>query len=273
MRHPRGSQHETWWTSLLLPRTRTERRFSSTHTALLFVRGGGLPIKRGSMQHPSQHLRARLRPKLTAAHRAHLIHDLRPYVCTYENCETPGQPYESRHDWVRHENANHRKIWRCLEHADQAFKDINEYQIHLEAEHALHIGSASMNRIAHVSELTSAVMDRPCPVCSVVLDTPKALHSHIALHLERLAFFSLPRSTGSDEDNDDDLAGSKSDMAQGMVGSRDEDFEEPLDFDRDQPGDEDLGADLKGELSGHDIEVVDFPNKEAMEMEVIQYQD
>ncbi|KAI7778760.1 hypothetical protein LA080_001827 [Diaporthe eres] len=39
------------------------------------------------------------------AWKAHLIHDLRPYICTYEDCKSPTQLYDSRQDWVQHENS------------------------------------------------------------------------------------------------------------------------------------------------------------------------
>ncbi|KAJ0416339.1 hypothetical protein BJY00DRAFT_316990 [Aspergillus carlsbadensis] len=37
----------------------------------------------------------------------HIFRDLRPYVCTYENCRTPDQQYDSLTDWISHETSNH----------------------------------------------------------------------------------------------------------------------------------------------------------------------
>lgn len=42
--------------------------------------------------------------------RAHLIHDLRPYICTNKECENPYQLYDTRQDWIQHEN-KHFKKW------------------------------------------------------------------------------------------------------------------------------------------------------------------
>ncbi|KAK5657626.1 hypothetical protein OQA88_2698 [Cercophora sp. LCS_1] len=38
---------------------------------------------------------------------AHLIHDLRPYICTHEHCRNPDQLYDSVEDWTKHESSAH----------------------------------------------------------------------------------------------------------------------------------------------------------------------
>ncbi|KAL4788603.1 hypothetical protein BJX76DRAFT_353049 [Aspergillus varians] len=37
----------------------------------------------------------------------HIMRDLRPYVCTFEDCRDPNQQYESLTEWVAHESSNH----------------------------------------------------------------------------------------------------------------------------------------------------------------------
>lgn len=158
------------------------------------------------------------------AWKAHLIHDLRPYICTYEDCKSPTQLYDSRQDWVQHENSEHRKIWRCLEHSDQVFKRLETYKRHLQEQHRGTIsGEASSIRIIQASESVSDIVGRACPICMVELDTTRAMEGHISLHLERFARFSLPRSVI----NDDDGSNADSDRANRVdeEGSRDDDFE------------------------------------------------
>ncbi|CAM1509999.1 Fc.00g003340.m01.CDS01 [Cosmosporella sp. VM-42] len=41
------------------------------------------------------------------AWKAHLIHDLRPYVCIHEDCKNPDQLYDSRQDWAQHQHIAH----------------------------------------------------------------------------------------------------------------------------------------------------------------------
>lgn len=158
------------------------------------------------------------------AWKAHLIHDLRPYICTYEDCKNPTQLYDSREDWVQHENSEHRKVWRCLDHSDQVFKNLQRYKRHLQEQHGESIRSeASSIRIIQASESASDIVGRACPICMVELDTTRAMESHIALHLERFARFSLPRSVINDEDG----SNADSDRANRVdeEGSRDDDFE------------------------------------------------
>lgn len=147
--------------------------------------------------------------------------------------------YDNRHDWDHHENSCHRKVWRCPEHSGQAFTQLEAYQDHLRNEHVNYVDDASANWIIRASESIMTATDRPCPVCSIVLDTPRALQSHIALHLERFSLFSLPRSVACGDDEEDDVANADSDKANGTIeDSRDEDFEGDLDIKSENVGGE-----------------------------------
>lgn len=171
------------------------------------------------------------------AWKAHLIHDLRPYICTYPDCKNPTQLYDSRQDWVQHENSEHRKVWRCLDHSDQVFERLETYKRHLQEQHRGSIsGEASSIRIIQASESASDIVGRACPICMVELDTTRAMESHIALHLERFARFSLPRSVI----NDDDGSNADSDRANRVdeEGSRDHDFEGGLELHSDKDASE-----------------------------------
>ena len=205
--------------------------------------------------------------------RAHLIHDLSPYVCTYEDCRNPDQMYDDRHDWNHHENSCHRKAWRCPEHADQAFTQLESYRDHLCAEHINHLDDASTNRIIRASESTMTAVDRPCPVCSLVLETPRAMQSHIALHLERFSLFSLPRSVAIGNDDIDDDADADSGKAIGTVeDSRDEDFEMVSDAGSENAGNE---VEEGGEASDSKIEAeeaISIASKESSEVPKVRIQ-
>ncbi|TLD09898.1 hypothetical protein PgNI_05861 [Pyricularia grisea] len=160
--------------------------------------------------------------------RAHLIRDLRPYVCTYENCKTASQLYDSRQDWCHHEESCHRTAWRCPQHSEQIFTDIASYKDHIATDHAKLSDDASIMRMVNAGQSTLAEVDRPCPVCDIVLDTSDALQSHLALHLERISLFSLPRHVACDDDNGSD---GDSDMARGTIdGSRNDDFDDELEI-------------------------------------------
>ena len=134
------------------------------------------------------------------AWKAHLIHDLRPYICTYEYCKTPDQLYDIRRDWIQHENT-HRVMFRCPEHSHQVYDTLSGYEKHMQDHHDGYGDEISGNLLARTSQSVSQSPDRACPVCDASLSTSKTLQNHIALHLDRLALFSLPRDV-SGEDND-----------------------------------------------------------------------
>ncbi|RDW56888.1 hypothetical protein BP5796_12955 [Coleophoma crateriformis] len=155
------------------------------------------------------------------AWRAHLIHDLRPYICTYEDCRNPDQQYDSRQEWILHENFSHRRIWRCPEHPDQTFLKQKKYLNHMRSEHFQVDDKISDNITSRAGESTLTSPDRTCPTCSLSIESVAALQSHIALHLERFSLFSLPRSV-DEADNGDEEDSNRPDVA--FEGSRDDDF-------------------------------------------------
>jgi hypothetical protein len=128
--------------------------------------------------------------------RAHVIRDLRPYVCTYEQCLSSEQLYDTRDDWIQHEISTHQKIFRCFEHEEETFTTLGAYEEHVRVYHEDNAVSAKFA----ISTIKN--VHRSCPVCSVVLGSVQKLQSHIALHLERFAMFSLPRLTNISEESE-----------------------------------------------------------------------
>lgn len=153
--------------------------------------------------------------------RAHLIHDLRPYLCTYESCQTSDQLYDSIESWIMHEESTHRLSMRCPEHPTHIFSYKDGFQSHLEAEHGNQSNDFRTALLACASESVSATVTRCCPICLATYTTTQELHTHISRHLERIALFSLPRSAGADDaDGADKVGSSKPNQSSG--GSRHE---------------------------------------------------
>ncbi|KAL7919772.1 hypothetical protein ACQKWADRAFT_300391 [Trichoderma austrokoningii] len=140
------------------------------------------------------------------AWRAHIIRDLRPYVCTHEQCLNSEQLYDTRDDWIQHEISTHQRIFCCFEHEDEIFTTLAAYEEHIQAYHEQNAVSAKF------ATSTTKNVHRSCPVCSIVLGSVQKLQSHIALHLERFAMFSLPRHT--DNSGEQSEAENQSDNAQ-----------------------------------------------------------
>ncbi|KAL6805232.1 hypothetical protein J3E68DRAFT_441711 [Trichoderma sp. SZMC 28012] len=162
------------------------------------------------------------------AWRAHLIRDSRPYICTFEHCLSSEQLYDSRDDWIQHETSTHQTVFRCPLHEEETFTTLATYEEHTQKYH---------NEDAMPSSFTTSTatnIHRSCPICSVVLGTTQELQSHIALHLERFAMFSLPRCT---DDNNEGSSGGRSSSAI---------------FDSNRSSNEDL--DVKSSAAGRDEE-------------------
>ena len=109
-----------------------------------------------------------------------MFRDLRPYICTYEYCTEADQQYDSITDWIAH-----------------------EYYIHNNATH-FPAGTYSGDCLASQQEEISRppglydVCREQCPIC----DEERPSVSHVAHHLRKIAAFTLPRSTISEDDNE-----------------------------------------------------------------------
>ena len=132
--------------------------------------------------------------------RTHVLQDLQPYVCTYEDCELPDQLFRSRKEWIQHE-ASHRKAWRCPEHPNAVYKSRNGLRDHLQRTHGDSFPESQLDSIVNVGE-TSTVDTRPaCPICYARADTEGMnFVNHLANHLERIAAFALPMDSADDAD-------------------------------------------------------------------------
>lgn len=154
-----------------------------------------------------------------------MIHDLRPFVCTYPDCQNAGQLYDTQAAWVEHENTIHRKQWRCPDHPDSLHSSLQSFEAHIDAFHGSDATYLLSSTFLQACQSFSSDCDRPCPICltSSFRDV-KALQSHVSRHLIRMSLFSLPRST----DADDGRSQVGSDIAVGEVlDSRADDDENP----------------------------------------------
>ena len=111
--------------------------------------------------------------------RAHILKDLRPYICTYEECEISSQLYDSFGDWFNHEFTHH-------------YKKSNSSKIDMAIK-------SERRRLICDSDLQQS---RECPFCFEGLSTMELAARHIAVHLIRIALFALPRSTGIEVEQD-----------------------------------------------------------------------
>ncbi|RYN85556.1 hypothetical protein AA0120_g8764 [Alternaria tenuissima] len=141
------------------------------------------------------------------AWKTHLLQDLQPYICTYQDCESSQQLFRSRREWAEHE-ATHRKLWRCPEHAAALFSSVSGLENHLRQDHNGNFPEDQITVIAKIGETTAMDTRTKCPICYVPTDTAGLddLQSHIANHLERFATFALPHGREDDADGASSVA-------------------------------------------------------------------
>ena len=100
--------------------------------------------------------------------------------------------YDSFKQWVDHEITVHGVSLSCSEHGIPNFASVSKYREHMAK--------------VHQKEPTVTVLGRRhCPIClQATVD-----FKHVGLHLQQIALFSLPRSTGLESDSERGSHGSE----------------------------------------------------------------
>jgi tetratricopeptide (TPR) repeat protein len=141
--------------------------------------------------------------------RKHIFSDLRPYVCTFELCNS--KLFESQNEWFRHELHNHWKQWLCSICDDKELRSRKELEFHMDSTH-----SNRQKGKLHVRTMDDCLYPRinalECPLCnnfgkrlqrvnkSDKCDVSlKQFQQHVGNHMEQLALSALPLSNDPDE--------------------------------------------------------------------------
>ena len=169
--------------------------------------------------------------------RKHVFRDLRPYVCTYEDCLNAEKLYATRHDWMYHEGQLHQRSWICGNHCNRRFSTPQLLREHMLDCHMGTFAESQLPILIDMCERPADPDDRAsCPLCGVE-GTLRALRPHVASHLEDVALFVLPVETNdhnSDASSNHDSRFDDDELS--TLGS----------FDEDEDEDEDVQAPLQG---------------------------
>ncbi|RDL39878.1 uncharacterized protein BP5553_04218 [Venustampulla echinocandica] len=155
------------------------------------------------------------------AWKKHVFWDLKPYVCTFQECAT--RMFRSRNEWFTHELQCHRREWVCQFCQHDAFPTAEMFSKHVVSKHpAILAGSKIEAVILQSEEPIARIPVNACPLCNewethlcdskqdskrLLLNdgeivepygTPKQFRRHLGRHMEQLALFALPVK-GSDE--------------------------------------------------------------------------
>ncbi|KAE9973286.1 hypothetical protein EG327_009135 [Venturia inaequalis] len=144
----------------------------------------------------------------------HVFHDLKPYVCTIEDCDI--KMFSDRHAWFTHELETHRNEYHCLFCPSLSFSTVSSFKAHLLERHADQVTDAQSPAIVDVSKRSvTRILAKDCPCCdewaeslraanpqiageNLTVSTTQFRH-HLANHLEQLALFSLPRNVNAED--------------------------------------------------------------------------
>ena len=137
---------------------------------------------------------------ITTSHRwkRHVMCDLEPYVCTFENCARTNDMFESRKDWYNHEIQQHRLDYSCNVTDHEQYTDIREFRSHMDKEHNVQFDDEqSQSQLSMFSRPTQ----RKSGICPLCMESTAQLKGHLARHLERIALFALPRHSNTEKDS------------------------------------------------------------------------
>ncbi|KAF8243837.1 hypothetical protein K440DRAFT_497530, partial [Wilcoxina mikolae CBS 423.85] len=126
----------------------------------------------------------------------HVFRDLRPYICTFNDCPRSNYLFESRTDWYQHETELHRREWHCKA-CEKTISSHSAFEKHLQELHP------SLTRPEQLQTMINRC-ERPiqsaqaCPLCPEELP-PTRFQRHLGQHLQQVALFVLPRPEIEDD--------------------------------------------------------------------------
>lgn len=135
------------------------------------------------------------------AWKQHVLHDLQPYVCTYEHCSKANELFRSRSLWMRHKDSAHRRYWRCYDHPSVTYTTYSELRHYLSNQHSETFSDTQIKNLTDVYAFVSNDNRECCPICLQSQPFERGIANHVANHLERIALFSLAKSYQDDEAN------------------------------------------------------------------------
>ncbi|KAI8936692.1 hypothetical protein NX059_007084 [Plenodomus lindquistii] len=157
--------------------------------------------------------------------RRHVFADLRPYVCTFPDCDAPY--FGDINKWFQHEMTLHRVAYKCFLCPNKTYHSETKYLSHLKRVHENMLGDGGGQQSKDLARKPLAqIPASDCPCCSDWVDrlqkqttqtsrpesneilavTPTVFKRHLAGHLEQLALFAIPVSAATDEDDDSNAA-------------------------------------------------------------------
>ena len=110
--------------------------------------------------------------------RNHVISDLRPYVCVFDECSDPDHGYQAETHWFEHEQWQHNVSWSCNgfnAHAPAIFGNRSEFRAHFETSHSGLFSPSDIDKHLEVSATPSKELFTHCPFCDFTIGQEQLL--------------------------------------------------------------------------------------------------
>ncbi|RYP69214.1 hypothetical protein DL769_005329 [Monosporascus sp. CRB-8-3] len=137
--------------------------------------------------------------RIRALWKRHVFQDLRPYTCTFEECQSAGKLFVSRNDWIYHELQVHRRQFTCRD-CGKVYSDRDTMRVHLGAHYGKSVSPTQLEIILDICNRQIDDTQRElCLFCGEEFFIA-ALQDHLAGHMEDIALFVLPTNVEEEED-------------------------------------------------------------------------
>ena len=166
--------------------------------------------------------------------RKHIFQDLKPYVCTFEECDL--KMFADRSTWFHHELQVHRIEWCCPFCTHSPLQSLESFEDHLQNRHAQKFVKEQLSALgATCQQSVERISPQACPFCDewfvklkdanpdlageTLVVTPAQFQHHVGTHMEQLALFALPKDHG-DAVESTGVAGGADNRFESELGSR-----------------------------------------------------
>ncbi|WXC63376.1 hypothetical protein SNK03_009198 [Fusarium graminearum] len=135
---------------------------------------------------------------------SHVLLDLQPYVCTFQDCDMFDHMFESRQAWFTHELELHRANWSCntcpsepgMDSPHLTFGNKDAFMSHMSSVHQL--SKPRLNNLTGAFRHPSSKVDGYCCLCGKHV---QKLELHLGRHMEDVALFALQQPSLPDSSN------------------------------------------------------------------------
>ncbi|KAL6408087.1 hypothetical protein AUP68_08460 [Ilyonectria robusta] len=142
--------------------------------------------------------------------RSHVAHDILPYSCFIEKCDTPYEMYPTDENLLAHMIDKHSTMrWTCdycaskdeaskqrSTDAPREFNNAGDWEGHVEEAHGDQITAHQRPILAELNK-RPAMGPLTCPLCDFAMETMGSrIDDHILQHLHEFALWALPNGSG-----------------------------------------------------------------------------